>query len=666
MKLLFVCVLLLFGDIQGDSDVKFECPEFCTCSPSHDEINCINDNFEVKVLISNDSHLSIECSNSENQWYQYIPHINIIALAITKCNLKEHFSGDDNPTIRKLYIESVDVIQMEPKYLKRFLNLDDLEVVIDSNSTEALEFDFGIITQLKLKNITLINKGARRDLTFKVSFSATFNKLSCLKIRGFNLKKLHSESFKWLFRTEKLELSDNSLEFEEWGFETFSDFGKTLTNKDLKELVIEHNDIIGGILPGQLLYSVTSLQIVSLDYNNLESIPEELFNKTNVIRKLSMKHNALTVIPSNLPKSVVELDFSCNQIENVIEREIQGLTMLKILRLSNNKIKEILRTKLSLKELDLDGNQISNGDSNIAIEIPSMFNLETLNLRNNTISKITLNKMNWTNLVPKTSTVDLRDNNITYDILLTETVAHNNITLLMDFFQYQKMCEANNIKTLQNILKQVHFSNIKYDPPQKLEFLLVDETMTDLICPPNGCPIKCECTIIKKKYFIGCSNSSLTVFPAFHEDLSSYRIIMDLRFNNITRLPNNLNDRTIYKILASQNQIKQVDSSNIPHKLKLFNLTNNPVEKTDVHVEALKKSGQVLIDTLINLATETAVQSTTVKIEPKPAVTTPGTDLVVKSDFLSATTITCLVITTIIILAAIAFLSYKFSPLMAK
>ncbi|XP_068121410.1 toll-like receptor 8 [Hyperolius riggenbachi] len=139
--------------------------------------------------------------------------------------------------------------------------------------------------------------------------------------------------------------------------ETFANLTK------LKYLYIDHNYLceVPSILPD-------SIQELSLQYNNIKSVNQNIFSRFKNLEMLNLGHNcyygnicngqliienktfsdleqlkvlnlasnSLTSVPLNLPSSLTELDLSNNQIEVVHNDTFKNLVHLEVLALSGN------------------------------------------------------------------------------------------------------------------------------------------------------------------------------------------------------------------------------------------------------------------------------------------------------------------------------------------
>ena len=106
---------------------------------------------------------------------------------------------------------------------------------------------------------------------------------------------------------------------------------------------------------------------LDLSDQNLEKIPEYVFNKTNL----------------------EELDVSNNRLTGAIQAEIRHLQNLKVLNASNNKMTGVpaeIGQLRNLRVLDVSNNQLTG----LPYELGNLKNLKTLNISENNYSELDL------------------------------------------------------------------------------------------------------------------------------------------------------------------------------------------------------------------------------------------------------------------------------------
>ncbi|CAB3251074.1 unnamed protein product [Arctia plantaginis] len=159
----------------------------------------------------------------------------------------------------------------------------------------------------------------------------------------------------------------------------------------LKSLILV--DIGLEHLSNSPFFYLSRLEDLNLSYNNLTDI-QELFHfeiHPNKLNRLWLAHNALQYIPAltfEALSSLTELDLSYNHISDLTEEPFFNLTKLEILRLNNNRIKDLngaVNSLQTLKHLYLRGNQIQNIDDE---SLKTIEHLETFDISENNLEKI--------------------------------------------------------------------------------------------------------------------------------------------------------------------------------------------------------------------------------------------------------------------------------------
>lgn len=140
-------------------------------------------------------------------------------------------------------------------------------------------------------------------------------------------------------------------------------------------------------------FYLSQLEDLNLSYNNLTDIQELFYFRIhpNKLNRLWLAHNALKYIPAltfQELSSLTELDLSYNHISDLTEEPFLNLTKLEILRLNNNRIKDLngaVNSLQNLKHLFLRGNQIQNIDDE---SLKIIEHLETFDISGNYLEKI--------------------------------------------------------------------------------------------------------------------------------------------------------------------------------------------------------------------------------------------------------------------------------------
>lgn len=111
--------------------------------------------------------------------------------------------------------------------------------------------------------------------------------------------------------------------------------------------------------------NLSKLSKLSIEYGNIDKLPEDLLTRNTVLKELRLVSNRLPFIPSNsfFPKSLQIISLQNNNIQYLNNKQLVGLTNLKSLDLSINQISVISPdsfTNLSaLESLNLSFNSIN-------------------------------------------------------------------------------------------------------------------------------------------------------------------------------------------------------------------------------------------------------------------------------------------------------------------
>ncbi|XP_076111293.1 leucine-rich repeat serine/threonine-protein kinase 2-like isoform X1 [Mytilus galloprovincialis] len=182
----------------------------------------------------------------------------------------------------------------------------------------------------------------------------------------------------------------------------------------------------------------TCLQKISMSYNKLQTLPEELFKNLPTLKQFEAKSNKITKIPMSLleSNSLKHLDLSDNKIHEIgLGDEMWRNENLKFLDLSSNIITEIPKLfcqrvpalthfflncneirELPKEPLELPGLKVLELSCNYIKSVPEEFlhgssKLEILDLENNEIES--LPKQGITSMLPKLIRLKLKKNKLT-------------------------------------------------------------------------------------------------------------------------------------------------------------------------------------------------------------------------------------------------------------
>ena len=188
---------------------------------------------------------------------------------------------------------------------------------------------------------------------------------------------------------------------------------------------IEGINLVGNNLSWSLpsLLWLSSLYLLYLQNNQIESISDNAFSGLNNIQYLEINNNHLTTIPINafaglwklfylalndnqitaipnlgfgLNSDINSIDLQNNQIESISDNTFDGLSNLRALHLSNNQLTTISRYSLgelnNLQRLTLDNNLINSISDNAFVGIPKLY---SLTLNNNQLNILWTDTFIW-------------------------------------------------------------------------------------------------------------------------------------------------------------------------------------------------------------------------------------------------------------------------------
>ncbi|KAL1516520.1 hypothetical protein ABEB36_000427 [Hypothenemus hampei] len=368
----------------------------------------------------------------ENATFRGLAALKRLELRNNSVSIIEEGTFKETPNIERLdivdnQVESIEDLSLcELKKLK-FLNLEhnnirnlktfnffcwknsSIGVHINNQPTRAPSIHFNVASiSYELVELDL---GHNQILDLGYSFE-NLEKLRTLNI-GFNrLNNLKYINLKWLFRLQKLNLTNNQLKI----FDNRVFFNKSqLTEVDLS--FNELNNFEASNVP--------QLQLLDLSFNNLSGL--SLKNLT-ALNRLNIRCNQLTGFVVDVP-NLLELNLAGNRF-NITEQTFKNLFTLRFVSLQNNSISYIpdktFHGLRMLKHLDLSSNNIQKLTPETFHDLD---NLETLKLSDNS-----LKTLNYLTVEPLSNlrNLDVAANKliyIEYDVILSKLPNLNNINI---------------------------------------------------------------------------------------------------------------------------------------------------------------------------------------------------------------------------------------------
>ncbi|KFO58612.1 Podocan, partial [Corvus brachyrhynchos] len=290
--------------------------------------------------------------------------------------------GMDNETFWKLSsLEYLDLSSNNLSQIPSGLPRNIVLLHLEKNAIKVIDRD--VLTQIKNLEYLLLHN----------------NKL---KARG-----IHPLAFQGLKKLHTVHLYNNMLERIPSGLP-----------RRVKTLMILHNQI--SEINRNDFATTYFLEELNLSYNKLTSpqIHREAFRKLRQLKSLDLSGNNLHTVPFGFPKNLQVLKLKENEISIIPKGTLSGMTKLRELYLSNNKLKvnsiysRAWRELSSLQSLDMAGNQLTS----IPLGLPE--SLEYLYLQNNKITMVSENAFEST---PKIKGIYLRFNKISVGALKEST-----------------------------------------------------------------------------------------------------------------------------------------------------------------------------------------------------------------------------------------------------
>lgn len=333
----------------------------------------------------------------------------------------------------------------------------------------------------------------------------------------------------------------------------------------LQNLYLINNNI--EKITGTPFFYLSRLQNLYLSHNKLTDI-EQLFQfqtYPNKLRKLSLAYNEIEDIPGDSfveLSSLVELDLSFNKISDLTEEPFCNLTKLEVLRLNNNRIKDLngaVNGLPILKQLYLRGNQIHNINEE---SLKIIKHLEIFDLSSNDLEQIKpiMFSRHWEHFA----------NASICKIILSENqiVSVPNATSNEISSRFVRQSHTHNVDVSTDLnLSGNLITDIQYNAFQSLIKLvnlnLSNNKLINFAVNPND--------LVHLKYL---NLSTNFIMELYYETFSSMNNLqnLDLSFNQLDYIPD----------MAFNNN----------YNLKHVNMTYNEIEKLDaIHINMFHPSG---------------------------------------------------------------------------
>lgn len=365
----------------------------CACSFGHEfEVGCPGGSQPKITLKVENQQAVINCNlSSDRKIYTLLPDLeltnmssdNIERVKFENCPLPE------GTTLKGIIVDKLGItnvrmltfssryrdVQMRREYLSGLNSLWNLRIMGKiSDYPEDTFNDVSNITALELhsNNVHLplnIFKNLHELLSLELGsnnlshlapgiFSNQHN-LKQLNLWSNNLRNLTKDSFLGASSVTQLDLSNNNIEVLQPNvFEHLRDLeninlmtnrftelpaGLFSQNKKLSKFKLINNRVDLKKLPSGLLADLPHLNDVIISCN-IESLPDDLFNRSNNIQSIQLQSNKLATLPVNLFDSQINLthlDLSDNQLIELPDNLFSNAKKLQKIILSKNNLREI-------------------------------------------------------------------------------------------------------------------------------------------------------------------------------------------------------------------------------------------------------------------------------------------------------------------------------------
>jgi Leucine-rich repeat (LRR) protein len=158
-----------------------------------------------------------------------------------------------------------------------------------------------------------------------------------------------------------------------------------------QRLLLSHNTFT-HLTPA--ISHLTNLKVLTIDHNQLTQLRPDIFQPLTSLQQLNISRNQLTCLPPSIGQlsKLIHLDASHNHLNSL--PSLARCTALETLNLSYNNYKTVpgksLAQLTSLKELDMEGNQIGSAGADECKEVFQLPALQTLKLQGNPLDQATL------------------------------------------------------------------------------------------------------------------------------------------------------------------------------------------------------------------------------------------------------------------------------------
>uniref|UniRef100_A0A1B0CJS3 Membrane glycoprotein lig-1 n=1 Tax=Lutzomyia longipalpis TaxID=7200 RepID=A0A1B0CJS3_LUTLO len=393
----------------------------------------------------------------------------------------------------------------------------------------------------------------------------------------------------------------------------------------LQQLFLQHNNITD--LSSECLIGLSSLKVLNVSLNHLETLPEGVFAGSRELREIHLQHNELYSLPRGTfhrLEQLLVLDLSSNSLSShhIGNGTFAGLIRLIILNLAHNALTRIdsrtFKELFFLQILNLRNNSIGHIEENAFLPL---YNLHTLNLAENrlhtiddklfnglyVLSKLTLNNNLITVIEVNAfkNCSDLKELDLSSNQLLEVPVALQNLSMLrtLDLGEnqiasihngsFRNLVQLTGLRLIDNLIGNIT-RGMFWDLPRLSVLNLAKNRVQSVERGAFDRNADLEAIRLDRNFISDINGIFATLASLLWLNLSENHLVwfdyafipknlkwLDIHANYIEALRNyyKLQEEIRVKTLdASHNRITEISSMAIPNSIELLFINNNLIE----------------------------------------------------------------------------------------
>lgn len=421
----------------------------------------------IELILTSESHLVLE-----HQDFHDLNTIKALTITAPTTDLKEDTLAD---LVNIKFLNITSKVKHLPQRIFQTLNqLQNLTL----RGMAGGSLEDGIFRNQHQLTVLHMDNGILRNLTNNTFNSASLTELT---IKNSSIQSLQSNAFDRMIQMKTVNLLNCHLnEMPEKLFRTNINLigvhlnGNYISSKSLpdgflaqkpKLLQVEINFNIGlRQLDGDFFNGSSNIEWISLQSNQLDTIPECLFRSQIKLKRLNLSKNPLKKLPAQLFNITTNLNIlilSHNQIDQIPDTLFDHLIILEELHLDNNRIKSINQSEFknlkNLKQLNLGNNEIVI----LPDRLPQL-NSGHIDLSNNKIKEFYIHilfteQMNGTTLDLSGNHIKRLTGNLTAALIqLNETKTFEHLKLARNPLE----CSCDGFTFVQGLKTKIDYENV--------------------------------------------------------------------------------------------------------------------------------------------------------------------------------------------------------------